>query len=412
METGVKLMTLPALGPDGKRRPAAPAATARVDPGLILNGTNVALAADVSDEVIFSPDDPYWKLAPDARRKLRQRRIAIRGRFAQSPRAAPVSPRKNAPSGMALPLPHSAQQSLAGERSPGVLSPVPAEATVAAARRRAGVPLLRPLRSSGTICSSSAVGDALVAEPPAAAPLRNAFSGTEPAPPAESERIPWGRFFASRSFWAIAGAHFCSNWGWNSFMAWLPTYFTQKLGLDLAASSTITLIPWTMAFLAGNTSGMLADWMSGTGMHKTKVRAIPVDRFLAMREAVCCRRRCWAECVFDVNVVGIIGENGDVSDECERGRLVRFLLFQRQLTCTVGGARAIRLELGRQLLEGQSHDSALRLQPRNLTASLLQSTKPDSLKMLFQLRSCWKTLDCASMAYLMLERNRKRLVVS
>jgi hypothetical protein len=361
METGIKLTTLPALGPDGKRRPVAPAATARVDPGLILNGTNMALAADVSDEVIFSPDDPYWKLAPDARRKLRQRRIAIRGRFAQSPRAAPAaveSPRKrNALSGMALPLPHSAQQSLAGERSPGVLSPVPAEATVAAARRRAGVPLLRPLRSTGTICSSSAVGDALVAEPPAAAPLRNAFSGAAAGAPAESERIPWGRFFASRSFWAIAGAHFCSNWGWNSFMAWLPTYFTQKLGLDLAASSTITLIPWTMAFLAGNTSGMLADWMSGTGMHKTKVSTIPVKRFLAMREAVRYLRSfgdVWQEEVTGrpraVSVVSI-GENGDESDDVNE------------------------------------EDQSLQL-------------------VLLRLRSCWKTLDCASMAYRMTsERN-------
>ncbi|GAQ83337.1 phosphate transporter [Klebsormidium nitens] len=278
LETGVKLATLAALGPDGKRIPAAATAVAGASRKSILNG---AVVASSDEELVFSPDDPYWKLSPDARRKLRQRRMAIRGRFSQNAPSVSVgsvqqnetapsvsSPRKQ--NGIVLPAPHSAQQSLSGSghvaTPPGVLSPIPAEATIPAARRRVGVPHLRPLRSTGTICSSAAVAEARVANDAAPA-------GAAPAaPPAGG--IPWRRFFASRAFWAIAGAHFCSNWGWNAFMAWLPTYFTQKLGLDLAASSTITLIPWTMAFLAGNTSGMLADWMSGLGIHKTKVRKI------------------------------------------------------------------------------------------------------------------------------------------
>ena len=41
---------------------------------------------------------------------------------------------------------------------------------------------------------------------------------------------------------------FCSNWGFYVLLTWLPTYFTQALGVDLSQVGLYTILPWLAMF--------------------------------------------------------------------------------------------------------------------------------------------------------------------
>lgn len=42
---------------------------------------------------------------------------------------------------------------------------------------------------------------------------------------------------------ALAFTHFCNNWFHYTLLAWLPTYFTDSLSLDLRAAAQLSLLP-------------------------------------------------------------------------------------------------------------------------------------------------------------------------
>lgn len=45
------------------------------------------------------------------------------------------------------------------------------------------------------------------------------------------------------------------NYGLYVLLAWLPTYFSQTYGLDLKASSTLSVAPWVAAAVVSNLAG-------------------------------------------------------------------------------------------------------------------------------------------------------------
>ncbi len=45
--------------------------------------------------------------------------------------------------------------------------------------------------------------------------------------------IPWRRILRQKPVWAIIVAHFCNNWGLYVLLAWLPSYFSSQLGINL-----------------------------------------------------------------------------------------------------------------------------------------------------------------------------------
>ncbi len=63
----------------------------------------------------------------------------------------------------------------------------------------------------------------------------------------------------SMSVWAIIVSHFCSNWGGYVLLSWLPTYFTEGLGVDFAAVGIATMIPSLAAFVFLNVAGWVTD---------------------------------------------------------------------------------------------------------------------------------------------------------
>jgi ACS family sodium-dependent inorganic phosphate cotransporter len=74
-------------------------------------------------------------------------------------------------------------------------------------------------------------------------------------------RIPWASIARERAVWAIVLAHFCSNFGFNILLLWLPTYLHHRFAVTLARVGGYSLIPWIATFAAVNAGGWIADAM-------------------------------------------------------------------------------------------------------------------------------------------------------
>jgi ACS family sodium-dependent inorganic phosphate cotransporter len=89
---------------------------------------------------------------------------------------------------------------------------------------------------------------------------------------AEERGIPWRRILRQKAVWAIIVAHFCNNWGLYVLLAWMPSYFSSQLGIDLRSVWIYISLPWVAMFLAGNLAGWLGDWLVSYGFSVTWVR--------------------------------------------------------------------------------------------------------------------------------------------
>ena len=84
--------------------------------------------------------------------------------------------------------------------------------------------------------------------------------------------VPWRRILGKKPVWAIIVAHFCNNWGLYVLLAWLPSYFSSQLNVNLRGVWIYISLPWISNFLAGNAAGWLADRMIASGRSVTFVR--------------------------------------------------------------------------------------------------------------------------------------------
>jgi ACS family sodium-dependent inorganic phosphate cotransporter len=76
---------------------------------------------------------------------------------------------------------------------------------------------------------------------------------------ARAELIPWAAIAREKAVWAIVLAHFCSNFGFNILLLWLPTYLSHRFGVSLARVGAYSLIPWIATFAAVNAGGWIGD---------------------------------------------------------------------------------------------------------------------------------------------------------
>ena len=88
----------------------------------------------------------------------------------------------------------------------------------------------------------------------------------------EDPPIPWGEFISNPSVRALMYVHYCQNWGFYVLLAWLPTYFTDELGVTLTNASLLTLLPPLANVAMASVSGPTADKLIRTGMDITRVR--------------------------------------------------------------------------------------------------------------------------------------------
>jgi ACS family sodium-dependent inorganic phosphate cotransporter len=72
-------------------------------------------------------------------------------------------------------------------------------------------------------------------------------------------RVPWAAIARERAVWAIVVAHFCSNFGFNILLLWLPTYLHHTFSVPLERVGMYSIIPWIATFFAISFSGWLAD---------------------------------------------------------------------------------------------------------------------------------------------------------
>jgi len=91
---------------------------------------------------------------------------------------------------------------------------------------------------------------------------RSSGSGRDSRPGA----VPWHAIAREPAVWAIVLAHFCSNFGFNILLLWLPTYLHHAFGVTVARVGIYSLVPWVASFAVVNTGGWIADTMRIRGV--------------------------------------------------------------------------------------------------------------------------------------------------
>ena len=90
--------------------------------------------------------------------------------------------------------------------------------------------------------------------------------------------IPWRAIAGEPAVWAIVLAHFCSNFGFNILLLWLPTYLHHAFGVTVARVGIYSLVPWVASFAVVNTGGWIADAMiirgASVGMTRKLMQSI------------------------------------------------------------------------------------------------------------------------------------------
>jgi len=74
---------------------------------------------------------------------------------------------------------------------------------------------------------------------------------------------------------ACVYANFVNNWGYFILLAWMPLYFKQVFGLELARSAQFSALPWLAMAVCGAFAGAFADWLiNAKKVSVTKTRKI------------------------------------------------------------------------------------------------------------------------------------------
>jgi nitrate/nitrite transporter NarK len=85
-------------------------------------------------------------------------------------------------------------------------------------------------------------------------------------------RVPWAAIARERAVWAIVVAHFCSNFGFNILLLWMPTYLHHTFNVPLERVGVYSIIPWIVTFFMITFSGWLADTLIARGLAVGTVR--------------------------------------------------------------------------------------------------------------------------------------------
>eukprot|EP00262_Sarcandra_glabra_P001938 TRINITY_DN1211_c1_g2_i1.p1 TRINITY_DN1211_c1_g2~~TRINITY_DN1211_c1_g2_i1.p1 ORF type:complete len:196 (-),score=15.54 TRINITY_DN1211_c1_g2_i1:77-664(-) len=68
--------------------------------------------------------------------------------------------------------------------------------------------------------------------------------------------------------------HFCGSWGHYTCLSWLPTYFSEELGLNLTEAAGVSVLPPLASILVTSIAAPFADYLISSGVETTKVRKI------------------------------------------------------------------------------------------------------------------------------------------
>lgn len=86
--------------------------------------------------------------------------------------------------------------------------------------------------------------------------------------------IPYRAFVRNKPVQALMFTHFCNNWFHYTMLAWLPTYFTDTLSIDLMHAAQTALLPPLAGIAASAAAGPLADGLISKGWKTEHVRKL------------------------------------------------------------------------------------------------------------------------------------------
>ncbi|VVA25050.1 PREDICTED: ascorbate transporter [Prunus dulcis] len=86
--------------------------------------------------------------------------------------------------------------------------------------------------------------------------------------------VPWKEFFRNQAVWAMIYAHFCGSWGHYTCLAWLPTYFSEELNLNLTEAAWVSILPPLASIFVTSIASQFADNLISSGVQTTTVRKI------------------------------------------------------------------------------------------------------------------------------------------
>lgn len=136
-------------------------------------------------------------------------------------------------------------------------------------------PLATPA-SSGRDLAAIGTGAAAAAQGgPGGGAGGGASGGSSGGGPLALRDLPWRAFLTNRAFLALLLAHATFGIGYNMLIAWLPTYFNQRFGVDVRESSFLSILPWLVMALATNASGWVADHLvNSKALSTTRTRKL------------------------------------------------------------------------------------------------------------------------------------------
>lgn len=86
--------------------------------------------------------------------------------------------------------------------------------------------------------------------------------------------IPWKKTFTNKPVWALIINHFCSNWIFYVMLSWLPSYFSDALGVSVTSAGLYSIAPWVTMFVMTNATAWVADSLIASGNSVTRVRKV------------------------------------------------------------------------------------------------------------------------------------------
>lgn len=115
------------------------------------------------------------------------------------------------------------------------------------------------------------MNDIALQEPEAADLLINSRS-TGDSDASIADAVPWRAFLRNTPVRALACTHFVNNWFHYTMLAWLPTFFTDTLSMNITQAAQISLLPPMAALGASCIAGPAADALIEQGWPVETVR--------------------------------------------------------------------------------------------------------------------------------------------
>ena len=90
------------------------------------------------------------------------------------------------------------------------------------------------------------------------APELASIGAGEP-PPDHSQSVPWRRMLSDPNMLRLFLSYFCSGFGFQFFVTWLPTYFTREYGVSLMQTGVYSALPLIAGAVGCYLGGVIAD---------------------------------------------------------------------------------------------------------------------------------------------------------